>query len=221
MQRDRAAILGSQLRNALLQGTHQRAVTVFQQVNGLITRPHDQKLLVPGIEQGSMGTYPHTRHFLNPLKATSGRLPIGTQPMPPGIFRHVQHTIGGDGMRPGNVFIQCLPPNQRCVQVTGMDDAMVPAINNEVAAVQLLEECGRIESRPKPLPFFRTANSQAFLSDEPFSIPLGITRTGAALQPCRHGNSRRRQSKRRTPLLADVFIDGTDLTGVHGIPLAC
>ena len=70
MQRDRAAILGSQLRNALLQGTHQRAVTVLQQVDGLITRPHDQKLLVPGIEQGSMGTYPHTRHFLNPLEST-------------------------------------------------------------------------------------------------------------------------------------------------------
>ena len=221
MQRDRAAILGPQLRNTLLQGTHQRAVTVLQQVDGLITRPHDQKLLVPGIEQGSMGTYPHARHFLNPLESTSGRLPIGTQPMPPGIFRHVQHTIGGDGMRPGNVFIQRLPPNQRCVQVTGMDDPMVPAVNDEVAAVQLLEECGRIESRPKPLPFFRTANSQAFLSDEPFSTLLGITRTGAALQPCRHGNSRHRQSKRRTPLLADVFIDGTDLTGVHGIPLAC
>ena len=189
-------------------------------MNGLITRPHDQKLLVPGIEHGPMGPDPHTRHLLNPLEATSGRLPIGTQPMPPCIFRHIQYTIGGDGMRPGNVFIQCLPPNQRCVQITGMDDAMVPAVNNEVAAVQLLDECGRIEPRSKPLSFFGTANSQVFLSDKPFGTILSVARTGAALQPCRHGNSRHRQSKRRTPLLADVFIDGTDLTGVHGIPLA-
>ena len=73
---------------------------------------------------------------------------------------------------------------------------MVPAVNDEVAAVQLLDERGRIESRPKPLPFFGTINSQVFLSDEPFSPLLGITRTGAALQPCGHGNGRDRQSKR-------------------------
>ena len=102
-----------------------------------------------------------------------------------------------------------------------MDDAMVPAVNDEVAAVQLLDERGRIESRPKPLPFFGTINSQVFLSDEPFSTLLGITRTGAALKPYRRGNGRCNQPKRRTPLATDVFIDGTELTGMHGIPLAC
>lgn len=124
-------------------------------------------------------------------------------------------------MWPSNVFIQRLPSRQRRVQVTGMDDAMVPAVNDEVAAVQLVDERGRIESRPKPLPFFGTINSQVFLPDRPIGTILAVTGIGTALQPCRHGNSRHHQPKRRTPLEAEVFIDDTNLTGVHGIPLAC
>ena len=90
--------------------------------------------------------------LLHPLEALAPGT-IDAHAVPAGVLDQIKGAVGGQRVRPGQVFVERLPRRQRAGELLAPEHAVVPAIDDEVVAAGLDDAGGRVQVRERQSAF--------------------------------------------------------------------